>query len=241
MALVSGTGGGTSTLLNLIPRLYDVTGGSVRVDGVDVRDFDLDDLRSRIAVAFEDPTLFSASVRGNVLLGTVHERDDDDPQHPARPQSPAREELEEVLAEALRIADADFVEDLPEGVDTRIGEEGLSLSGGQRQRLALARAIAARPSILLLDDPLSALDVRTEERVTARLREALKGTTTLLVAHRPSTVMLADRVALLHQGRIAAVGTHTELLGRSALYRRVMSTGAAAAGVDALLEEAPHG
>ncbi len=241
MALVSGTGGGTSTLLNLIPRLYDVTGGSVQVDGADVREFDLADLRSRIAVAFEDPTLFSASVRGNVLLGTVHERDEDDSQHPPRSQAPGRKDLDEVLAEALRIADADFVENLPEGVDTRIGEEGLSLSGGQRQRLALARAIAARPSILLLDDPLSALDVRTEERVTARLREALEGTTTLLVAHRPSTVALADRVALLHQGRVAAVGTHTELLESSALYRKVMSTGAAAAGVDALLEEAPHG
>lgn len=242
MALVSGTGGGTSTLLNLIPRLYDVTGGSVKVDGVDVRDFDLADLRSRVAVAFEDPTLFSASVRGNVLLGTVHERDDDDPQHPARQQSPSRETLEEVMRDALHIADADFVEDLPDGVDTRIGEEGLSLSGGQRQRLSLARAIAARPSILLLDDPLSALDVRTEERVTARLREALQGTTTLLVAHRPSTVALADRVALLHEGRVAAVGTHLELLGRSELYRKVMSTGSVAeTDFDVLLEEADHG
>ncbi len=241
LALVSGTGGGTSTLLNLVPRLYDVTGGSVRVDGADVRDFDLADLRSRVAVAFEDPTLFSASVRGNVLLGTAHERDGDDPQHPPRDRAASREELEQVMEEALHIADAGFVRDLPDGVDTRIGEEGLSLSGGQRQRLALARAIAARPSILLLDDPLSALDVRTEERVTARLREALEGTTTLLVAHRPSTVVLADRVALLHEGRVAAVGTHAELLGRSELYRRVMSTGAAQTGVDALLEEAEHG
>lgn len=241
LALVSGTGGGTSTLLNLIPRLYDVTGGSVEVDGADVRDFDLSDLRSRVAVAFEDPTLFSASVRGNVLLGTVHERDEDDPQHPARRQAASRGELDQLLEEALHIADAGFVRQLPEGLDTRIGEEGLSLSGGQRQRLALARAIAARPSILLLDDPLSALDVRTEERVTARLRSALEGTTTLLVAHRPSTVALADRVALLHEGRVADVGTHTELLRRSGLYRTVMSTGAAGPGVDALLEEAEHG
>lgn len=224
MALVSHTGGGTSTLLNLIPRLYDVTSGTVRLDGVDVRDLDLADLRSRVAVAFEDPTLFSSSVRANVLLGTGHGRDEDDPQHPHRDGAPEHDGLEAVLAEALRTADAEFVEDLPDGVDTAIGEEGLSLSGGQRQRLALARAIAASPSVLLLDDPLSALDVRTEERVTERLRQVLDTTTTLIVAHRPSTVALADRVALMHQGVIADVGTHPELLQRSALYREVMST-----------------
>ncbi|GAA1821012.1 ABC transporter ATP-binding protein [Nesterenkonia flava] len=223
MALVSGTGGGTSTLLNLIPRLYDVTGGSVRLDGVDVREMSLPDLRSRIAVAFEDPILFSTSVRANVLLGTNHQRDDDDPGAPARPSSTAEADLDAVLAEALHAADAEFVENLPDGVDTRIGEEGMSLSGGQRQRLALARAIAAKPSVLLLDDPLSALDVRTEERVTARLREVLAGTTTLIVAHRPSTVALADRVALLHQGRIVEVGTHAELLARSKHYRSIMT------------------
>lgn len=224
MALVSQTGGGTSTLMSLVPRLHDVTSGAVRVDGVDVRDYELADLRSRLAVAFEDPTLFSATVRANVLLGTAHERDADDPQHPARAETPTAEELEEVMRRALTTADADFVDELPHGVDTPIGEEGLSLSGGQRQRLALARAIAASPSILLLDDPLSALDVRTEERVTARLREVLEGTTTLIVAHRPSTVALADRVALLREGRIAAVGTHAELLASSPGYRRVMST-----------------
>ncbi|WP_300342458.1 ABC transporter ATP-binding protein [Nesterenkonia sp.] len=222
MALVSATGGGTSTLLNLIPRLYDVTGGSVRVDGVDVRDYDLPDLRSRIAVAFEDPTLFSASVRSNVLLGTGHERDAEDPQHPPREKAPQADQLDSVLAEALHTADAEFVENLPEGLDTRIGEEGLSLSGGQRQRLALARAIAAKPSVLLLDDPLSALDVRTEERVTARLRDVLRGTTTLIVAHRPSTVALADRVAVLHRGEVIDVGTHAELLERSGTYRAIM-------------------
>lgn len=228
MALVSGTGGGTSTLLNLIPRLYDVTAGTVRVDGVDVRDFSLADLRSRISVAFEDPTLFSASVRANVLLGTSYQRDVDasgrvsDPSHPEREKDPDPDELETVLTRALHTADAEFVYDLPGQLDTRIGEEGLSLSGGQRQRLALARAIAANPSILLLDDPLSALDVRTEERVTERLREVLRGTTTLVVAHRPSTVAMADRVALLHHGRIADVGTHSELLNRSSIYREIM-------------------
>lgn len=222
MALVSATGGGTSTLLNLIPRLYDVTAGQVLVDGVDVREFDLADLRSRISVAFEDPTLFSASVESNVLLGTGHHRDDDDPQHPYRASAPTKDDLPDVLAEALHTADAEFVRSLPEGLSTRIGEEGLSLSGGQRQRLALSRAIAAKPSILLLDDPLSALDVRTEERVTHRLREVLHGTTTLIVAHRPSTVAMADRVALLSEGTINDVGTHQELLQRNPAYRRIM-------------------
>ncbi|NLS10988.1 ABC transporter ATP-binding protein [Nesterenkonia sp. MY13] len=222
MALVSATGGGTSTLLNLVPRLYDVTSGTVRIDGVDVRDYSLPDLRSRVAVAFEDPTLFSTTVKSNVLLGTSHQRDDDDPAHPSRDRAPSRDQLDEILDEALHTADAEFVRELPESLETRIGEEGLSLSGGQRQRLALSRAIAAKPSVLLLDDPLSALDVRTEERVTARLREVLDGTTTLIIAHRPSTVALADRVAVLHEGRIADVGTHTELLERSAIYSRIM-------------------
>lgn len=228
MALVSATGGGTSTLLNLVPRLYDVTGGTLEIDGVDVRDYALPDLRSRVSLAFEDPTLFSASVRANVLLGTSYQRDTDsagrinDPSHPHRQKAPTEDQLEETLAEALHAADAEFVRDLPEGLDTRIGEEGLSLSGGQRQRLALARAIAAAPSILLLDDPLSAVDVRTEERVTERLRDVLRGTTTLIIAHRPSTVAMADRVALLHRGRIADVGTHSELLGRSEIYRDIM-------------------
>ncbi|TLQ01444.1 ABC transporter ATP-binding protein [Nesterenkonia salmonea] len=227
MALVSATGGGTSTLLNLVPRLYDVTGGRVLVDGVDVREYSLPDLRSRIAVAFEDPTLFSTTVKSNVLLGTGHHRNDDnpgegDPSHPHRDKAPRLDQLDEVLTEALHTADAEFVHDLPAGLDTRIGEEGMSLSGGQRQRLALARAIAAKPSVLLLDDPLSALDVRTEERVTDRLREVLKGTTTLIVAHRPSTVAMADRVALLHEGTVVDVGTHTELLARSSTYAGIM-------------------
>ncbi|WP_218221263.1 ABC transporter ATP-binding protein [Nesterenkonia sp. Act20] len=223
MALVSATGGGTSTLMNLIPRLYEVTGGAILIDGVDVRDFALADLRSRIGIAFEDPILFSTSVKSNVLLGTSHLRDADDPQNPSRTAAPAEEDLEQAMYRALRIADAEFVEGLPQGVDTPVGEEGLSLSGGQRQRLALARAIAASPSVLLLDDPLSALDVRTEEAVTLRLREALQGTTTLIVAHRPSTVALADRVALLEHGRVTEVGTHSELLERSPEYREVMS------------------
>lgn len=209
MALVGVTGSGKSTLLQLVPRLYDVTGGRVTIDDVDVRDMDLEALRSLTAVAFEDATLFSDSVRSNVLIGAD--------------QSLSEAEAEALMELALETADASFVHDLPEGVDTRIGEEGMSLSGGQRQRLALARAIAAQPAVLLLDDPLSALDTKTEERVTERLREVLRGTTTLIVAHRTSTVALADRVALMDGGRITEVGTHAELMRRSSQYRYVIA------------------
>jgi ATP-binding cassette subfamily B protein len=209
MALVGVTGSGKTTLVQLVPRLYDVTGGRITLDGTDLRDFTLEELRTAVSVAFEDTTLFSSSVRDNVLMGS-------------RARSDA--EAEELLAESLEVAQAQFVHSLPDGVDTLIGEEGLSLSGGQRQRLALARAIAAKPRVLVLDDPLSALDVRTEELVEERLREVLSGTTTLVVAHRPSTVALADRVALLQDGRITDVGTHVELLSRNDHYRYVIAS-----------------
>jgi ATP-binding cassette subfamily B protein len=212
MALVGATGSGKTVLTALPARLYDVTSGRILLDGVDVRDMELETLRTRIAMAFEDATLFSDSVRNNVLLGRHDLRD--------RP----RDQSDAVLAQALTIAEAEFVYDLPDRVDTVIGEQGLSLSGGQRQRLALARAIAAAPEVLVLDDPLSALDVETEARVEAALRKVLATTTALVVAHRPSTVMLADRVALLDKGRIAAVGTHAELLATSARYRHLISS-----------------
>jgi ATP-binding cassette subfamily B protein len=205
MALVGLTGSGKSTITALTTRLYDVTGGSITLDGVDIRNLTRYDLRRHIAMAFEDATLFSASVRDNVLLG--------------RPEA-----SEEDLAEALEIAQSRFVYELPDGLDTRVGEEGLSLSGGQRQRLALARAVAARPEVLVLDDPLSALDVDTEALVEAALRRVLASTTALIVAHRPSTVMLADRVALLQEGRITAVGRHSELLASNDHYRFVISS-----------------
>ncbi|MBG6239094.1 ATP-binding cassette subfamily B protein [Mycetocola sp. CAN_C7] len=211
MALVGLTGSGKSTLTALTTRLYDVTGGAVKLDGVDVRDLTREELRRHIAMAFEDAILFSASVRENVLLG----RGDLDPRSP---------EAEAVLDEALDIAQANFVRDLPEGVETRVGEEGLSLSGGQRQRLALARAVAARPAVLVLDDPLSALDVDTEALVEAALRRVLASTTALIVAHRPSTVMLADRVALLENGRVTAVGRHSALLATNEHYKFVISS-----------------
>jgi ATP-binding cassette subfamily B protein len=215
MAIVGLTGSGKTTLTALTTRLYDVTAGSITLDGVDIRAFSREELRTHIAMAFEDATLFSASVRDNVLLGRPEL---------ARDEPAVRAEAERVLDEALRIAQAGFAYDLPDGVDTKVGEEGMSLSGGQRQRLALARAVAAAPAVLVLDDPLSALDVATEAKVEAELRRVLATTTALIVAHRPSTVMLADRVALLEEGRITAVGTHSELLRESEHYAFVISS-----------------
>jgi len=204
VALVGATGSGKTTLTALVGRLYDVTAGRITLDGIDVRDLPLDQLRSVVAPAFEDATLFSMSVRENLTLG--------------RPDAGDAE-----VEEALRVAQAEFVHDLPWGLDTRIGEQGLSLSGGQRQRLALARAVLGRPSVLILDDPLSALDVHTESLVEAALRDVLAGTTALVVAHRPSTVLLADRVALLAEGRIAAVGRHSDLLAEVPAYRDLLA------------------
>jgi ATP-binding cassette, subfamily B, bacterial len=204
MALVGATGAGKTTLTALVSRLYDVTGGRVAIDGVDIRDMRLSDLRSQVAMAFEDATLFSASVRENLTLG--------------------RENTDEAdVLEAIEIAQADFVFDLPHGLDTRIGEQGMSLSGGQRQRLALARAVLGRPRVLVLDDPLSALDVQTEKMVEEALRRVLTSTTALIVAHRPSTVLLAERVALLEDGRIVDVGTHSELIARSPAYYNLLA------------------
>ncbi|MFF9815818.1 ABC transporter ATP-binding protein [Streptomyces sp. NPDC014006] len=205
MALVGGTGSGKTTLTALIPRLHEVTSGRITLDGEDITAMPREELRAKVAVAFEEPTLFSASVGENVLMG-------------AGEQAGAPE-----LERALAVAQAEFVHALPQSSDTQVGEQGLSLSGGQRQRLALARAVVGRPRFLVLDDPLSALDVHTEAAVEAALRRVLADTTALIVAHRPSTVLLADRVALLSGGRIAAVGTHQELLHSNAEYAHLMS------------------
>jgi ATP-binding cassette subfamily B protein len=206
VALVGATGSGKTTLTALVPRLADVTGGRVTIDGVDVRSVRLDDLRGVVATAFEEPVLFSASVRENVALG-------------------GDDVTDEQVVEALHVAKAmEFVEKLPWGLDTRIGEQGLSLSGGQRQRLALARAVVGKPAVLVLDDPLSALDVHTEAEVERALRSVLHGVTALVVAHRPSTVQLADRVAMLADGRVVATGTHSELLAENDDYRNLLST-----------------
>jgi ATP-binding cassette, subfamily B, bacterial len=204
LALVGATGSGKTTLVSLVPRLYDVTKGRVTLDGHDLRELRLESLRRMVAVGFEEPILFSASVRENLMLGVA-------------------DATEAEIVGALEVAKAEFVLDLPWGLDTRIGEQGLSLSGGQRQRLALARAVLARPRVLVLDDPLSALDVHTEALVEEALGRVLAGTTGLLVAHRPSTLALADRVALLQDGTISAVGSHSQLLESVPAYREILS------------------
>ncbi|MFD7286759.1 ABC transporter ATP-binding protein [Streptomyces sp. NPDC059863] len=204
MAIVGATGSGKTTLTALVPRLHEVTAGRITLDGEDIALMPRERLRELVSVAFEEPTLFSATVGENVLMG-------------------AENADEGALRRALDVAQAGFVKDLPRGTGTEVGEQGHSLSGGQRQRLALARAVVGRPRFLVLDDPLSALDVHTEALVEAALRQVLRETTALVVAHRPSTVLLADRVALISGGRIAAVGTHQELLRSSEEYAWLMS------------------
>ncbi|WP_371454707.1 ABC transporter ATP-binding protein [Mycobacterium sp. GA-1841] len=209
LALVGATGSGKSVLAALFSRLYDVTEGQILIDGRDIREFSLPVLRQTVATAFEDPTLFSMSVAENLRLGNA-------------------DATAEQLTEAVEIAAAQFVYDLPFGLDTRIGEQGMSLSGGQRQRLSLARAILAAPKILVLDDTLSALDVHTEAVVTEALGRVLRGVTGIIVAHRASTVLLADKVALLDvsadgAGTITHIGTHTELLAQVPQYRYLLA------------------
>lgn len=208
LALVGMTGSGKSTVAALVSRAYDPTAGSVRVDGFDLRSLTLRSLRGHIGVAFEDPILFSASVRENVAMG--------------KPDASDAE-----IWRALDIAQAaGFVGELPWALDTRVGEQGYSLSGGQRQRIALARAVVGRPRILVLDNPLSSVDVHTEAAIEDALREVLVGRTVLLIAHRPSTLLLADRVALVHGGRVHASGTHHDLLRSEPLYRKVLASDA---------------
>ncbi|MET7951487.1 ABC transporter ATP-binding protein [Micromonospora sp. NPDC005324] len=204
LALVGATGSGKSTLLSLVPRLHEVTTGRITLDGHDLRELRLASLRRLVGVAFEEPTLFSMSVRENLTLGRPDAGDDE-------------------IRAALALAQADFAYDLPWGLATRVGEQGLSLSGGQRQRLALARAVLGRPAVLVLDDPLSALDVHTEALVEAALRRVLRDSTALLVVHRPSTIALADRVALLQDGRITATGRHSDLLATVPAYRALLA------------------
>lgn len=222
LALVGATGSGKSTVLSLVPRFYEPTSGSLRFGTRDTAEISIEEVRAQTAFVFEEAVLFSGTVRENVLMGVAeqYERGTEDEDYPSA------EELEATLQTALQLAACDFVADLPDGLDTRIGEEGMSLSGGQRQRLSLARALAKRPSVLLLDDPFSALDVNTEERIITGLREGLDGlggATTLLTAHRPSTVALADRVLLMVDGSVVAEGTHAELMDSSEQYRQLMT------------------
>ncbi len=211
IALVGATGSGKSVLAALLSRLYDVTEGQILIDGRDIRELTLPALRQAVATAFEDPTLFSMSVAENLTLG--------------RPSQNPASDAE--LAEAIDVAAARFVYDLPYGLDTRIGEQGMSLSGGQRQRLSLARAILATPRILVLDDTLSALDVHTEAAVTDALRRVMHSVTGVVVAHRASTVLLADKVALLGDrggyGTVTHVGTHSQLLAEVPQYRYLLA------------------
>lgn len=222
LALVGATGSGKSTVLSLVPHFYEPTSGSLRFGTRDAADMSIEEVRAQTAFVFEEAVLFSGPVRENVLMGVAeqYERGTEDEDYPAA------EELEATLQTALQLAACDFVAELPQGLDTVIGEEGMSLSGGQRQRLSLARALAKRPSVLLLDDPFSALDVNTEERIITGLREGLDGlggATTLLTAHRPSTVALADRVLLMVDGAVVAEGTHAELMDSSEQYRQLMT------------------
>jgi ATP-binding cassette, subfamily B, bacterial len=204
VGIVGRTGSGKTTLAYLLPRLYDVDEGSVLLDGVDVRDLRLRSLRSHIGVAFEDPILFSASVHENLVMGRPVVSDEE-------------------LKRAIEVAQAGFVWDLPWGLETRVGEQGYTLSGGQRQRLALARAVLGGPPVLVLDDPLSSVDVHTEAVIEAALARVLEGVTGLLVVHRPSTLALADRVALIEGGTVVAVGKHTDLMKTNDLYRALLS------------------
>ena len=207
IALIGQTGSGKTTLTSLVPRFYDATGGRVTIDGVDVRDVDLTSLRRAIGVISQDPFLFSATVRENITFG-----------------APGLDEAE--VERIARLAQAhEFVEQLPEGYDTVIGERGITLSGGQRQRLAIARALAVDPRILILDDATASVDASTEARIRLGLREAMKGRTTVIIAHRLSTIALADEVVVLEAGRIAARGAHDELLETSPVYRDIYEHG----------------
>jgi ATP-binding cassette subfamily B protein len=207
IALIGHTGSGKTTLTSLVPRFYDVTSGRVTVDGVDVRDASLVSLRRSIGVISQDPFLFSASVRDNIAFGVAGATDED-------------------VRRAAGLAQADeFVERLPEGYDTVIGERGITLSGGQRQRLAIARALILDPRILILDDATASVDATTEARIRLGLREAMRGRTTLIIAHRLSTIALANEIVVLEEGRIAARGTHDDLLGTSPVYREIYEHG----------------
>jgi ABC-type multidrug transport system fused ATPase/permease subunit len=207
VALVGPTASGKTSLVALLARLYDPTAGSVAIDGADIRSVELASLRAEIAFVADDSFLFSASVAENIAY--------------ARPDATA----EEIERAARRAQAHEFVAELPDGYDTLVGERGLTLSGGQRQRIAIARALVADPRILILDDATSSVDARTEARIREGLREAMAGRTTFVVAHRMSTISLADEIVILDEGRIVDRGTHDELLERCTLYAEIAEKG----------------
>jgi ATP-binding cassette subfamily B protein len=211
VALVGPTGCGKSTVARLLPRFYDVESGSIAIDGADIRDLKLRELRRNVGLVFEDTFLFSDSIRNNIAYGNLDATD---------------EEIEEAahLAQA-----AEFIDRLPDGYDTVVGEQGFSLSGGQRQRVAIARAVLMQPRVLILDDATSSVDARMEEEIRNALRRVMEGRTTLIVSHRLSTVALADQVVLLDEGRVVAMGTHDELMRSSSRYAEVLGQVGAAA------------
>jgi ABC-type multidrug transport system fused ATPase/permease subunit len=200
-------GSGKTALVSLLPRLYEASTGSVRIDGADVRDVDVVSLRRAIAVVTDDPFLFSATVHENIAYG--------------RPDA-TRDEV----VHAAQVAQADdFISRLPKGYETRVGERGLTLSGGQRQRIAIARAVLADPRILVLDDATSSVDASTEQEIKTALRDVMAGRTTFVIAHRLSTITLADEIVVLEDGQVAAHGSHDELLEESDLYREIVEKG----------------
>jgi ATP-binding cassette subfamily B protein len=203
VAILGATGSGKSTIIDLIPRFYDVTKGKLTVDEVDVRDVTLESLRSNIGVALQDAILFSGSIRDNIRYG--------------KPEASE----EEVIAAAKAAQAHEFIMSFPNGYDTDVGERGAGLSGGQKQRISIARALLVQPKILILDDSTSSVDVETEAKIQEQLDRIMENRTSFIIAQRISTVLKADKIVVLEKGRIAAEGTHNELMNSSPIYREI--------------------